>query len=658
MADDLGNLLRAADVPDPERAEEHWAAYRAGGSGADDAVRALLAWYGRDIYRRIWGLVRSDAAEDVFQEVLERLHRHRGRLSTWADARRWVRRVCDTASTDHLRREARRKRREARRAVSAADATPPDGHPELSEAMAVALSKLSPKHRRAIALVVFEGLTVEAAAKEEGVSRDTLAAWRDAGLARLRELLPAGAVGVGAGTAGVEAALAAGRPVVTAGRLGELAGEALRGAARSGPTLGKTAVVVLVGLTLGGVGLAGWAMTEPVPEPVTAQVPPPRAEVPAVERETLPAQNLRILKADVLPKLTAAVSKLTGGGTVTVTETWAEGTDVFVGLESSRPLPTNTIPLRARLYFCVLSRRFAAYYFDQGTRRWRDADPEAFVLRPEFSGRHYDIRIPYRWVHGPLGIREAFEALPADPRAVAEFARFHLDGTPFGGPELILPWIAPHIAGTSRYLFLEWNQHLLVRDAAGGFVGWRWAGSVPTAGIGRLAANDAALFSPLHGATDGQIWTRPATPDVVAWRPFCRTPPGRPWHPGSLAATGDRLFAFDRHGDLWSRPAADGPSDWTRAGRVPAPDGRLMADADRLYFLGPDGRTLVRPADGGGWEPFAELPWGGFGACWAGRMFRWQGEGAVLSRTLDPGPADWVPAGRVHPTGSFLNWRP
>ena len=83
MRESLEQLLRAADVPSPERAEVLWAEYRTGGPGAEAAFNTLLAWYGLVIYRRIWGFVRSDAAEDVFQDVLAKLHRRRQKLATF-----------------------------------------------------------------------------------------------------------------------------------------------------------------------------------------------------------------------------------------------------------------------------------------------------------------------------------------------------------------------------------------------------------------------------------------------------------------------------------------------------------------------------------------------------------------------------------------------
>src|SRR5262249_61976181 len=95
MRDELERLLRAADVPNPERAQLLWEEYRTGADSpdatkkqaADGAFATLLAWYGGAIYRHIWGFIRSHAAEDVFQDVLRKLHeqRHNPKLARFND---------------------------------------------------------------------------------------------------------------------------------------------------------------------------------------------------------------------------------------------------------------------------------------------------------------------------------------------------------------------------------------------------------------------------------------------------------------------------------------------------------------------------------------------------------------------------------------------
>src|SRR5581483_6068215 len=186
MREVLERLLRSADVPDPERAELLWAEYRAGGPGADAAFATLLAWYGRAIYRRIWGFVRSEAAEDVFQEVLARLHRDRQKLATFGHALNWLRTVAVRQCVDAHRRVSRRNARELARAIPAEGTAPPGTGSELQEALAAALAKLSTREKEAVALVFFDGLTRRDAAEAVGVHRDTFARLLDGALARLR----------------------------------------------------------------------------------------------------------------------------------------------------------------------------------------------------------------------------------------------------------------------------------------------------------------------------------------------------------------------------------------------------------------------------------------------------------------------------------------
>ncbi len=223
----IGLLLRTADVPNAERAEELWAEYRSGGPDGSGAFATLLAWYGGAIYRRIWGFVRSDAADDLFQDVFARLHRERSRLATFADAQRWLRAVAVTRCVDAHRRATRRAAREPARAVSESVEDQTAVRLDLDDALRAALAKLSTRERHAVALVYFEGLTRQDAAAQAGVHRDTFAKTLDSALARLRTALATTAlVGAAATTASLEAALTARPLLVTHLRLAELAAAA------------------------------------------------------------------------------------------------------------------------------------------------------------------------------------------------------------------------------------------------------------------------------------------------------------------------------------------------------------------------------------------------------------------------------------------------
>jgi len=126
--------------------------------------------------------------------VLAKLHQNRLRFTRFADALPWLRTVADNACRDQLRRTARRKRREETRAVSEREELRIGERAELQEMLTVALAKLSPQYRDAIALVFFEGMERQAAAALLGVNRDTLAK-------RIGEALGTFA-GVGAGAGG------------------------------------------------------------------------------------------------------------------------------------------------------------------------------------------------------------------------------------------------------------------------------------------------------------------------------------------------------------------------------------------------------------------------------------------------------------------------
>jgi RNA polymerase sigma factor (sigma-70 family) len=222
----IEHLLRSADAPNPERAEGLWAEYRAGGPAADGAFATLLAWYGGPLYRRIWGFVRSDAADDLFQDVLARLHRERGRLATFAEALRWVRAVAVTHCIDAHRRATRREARERARAVPEGAEDASAVRLDLNEALRVGLARLSAREQQAVALVFFEGLTRQDAAAVAGVHRDTFAKTLDGALARLRAALAVIAVGTAATTASLEAALSTRPAFATHLRLAELAAAA------------------------------------------------------------------------------------------------------------------------------------------------------------------------------------------------------------------------------------------------------------------------------------------------------------------------------------------------------------------------------------------------------------------------------------------------
>lgn len=244
----IERLLQTVDPPDPERAEHLWAEYRTGGPKADTAFATLMAWYGGPIYRRIWGFVRSDAAEDVFQDVLVRLHRHRLRFTGFEHALRWLRGVAMTQSLNARRGNARRTKREQARAAGGV-ATSETETIELAEALRAALAKLPDREREAVALVYFEGMTRQNGAAALGVHRDTMTKLLETALGRLKSALAATAIGAALTTAGVETALAAnpGLPVARLTVLAEAAWMNARGSGFAWPPARKLVPLIVVG---------------------------------------------------------------------------------------------------------------------------------------------------------------------------------------------------------------------------------------------------------------------------------------------------------------------------------------------------------------------------------------------------------------------------
>lgn len=322
MRDALEMLLQKAGVPNPERAELLWAEYRTGGSGATRAFNTLLAWYGLAIYRRIWGFVRSDAAEDVFQDVLASLHQQRQKLATFEDALRWLRTVAIRKCVDAHRRTARRKKREAKRAISPDAETPTEQRIELQDVIAMGLSKLPSRQREAIALVYFEEVDLQEAAVVLGVHRDTLAKYLADALERLRGLVPVPVILATGGTLGVQRALAAKPLPLALVRMGELAKNAWVKGVTPAWSILKIATAVALGLAAtGGLAAAGWGMIrdrEQALAPVVRADPAIKDPTPVVQAapapmESVPDRNLRIYRAEVLPKQLAALRGLVIG---------------------------------------------------------------------------------------------------------------------------------------------------------------------------------------------------------------------------------------------------------------------------------------------------------------------------------------------------------
>jgi RNA polymerase sigma-70 factor (ECF subfamily) len=163
---------------------------------ADPAVawRELRVPLARFITRRV---ADPQDAEDVLQDVMLRIHRHSDEL---ADAERisaWVHRIARNAIVDHYRRRAARPELPA---GTASDFDEPENglaeehdsealRRELASCLRPLVDRLPEKHREALVLTEFEGLTQIEAARRLGISVSGAKARVQRGRAQLRTLL-------------------------------------------------------------------------------------------------------------------------------------------------------------------------------------------------------------------------------------------------------------------------------------------------------------------------------------------------------------------------------------------------------------------------------------------------------------------------------------
>jgi RNA polymerase sigma factor (sigma-70 family) len=136
---------------------------------------------------RITPIVGSAEAEDVLAIAVERLLRHRARLTPIADATVYVRRVVDTVAAEHVRAvEAQRERERCFEEACHAEPSPSIRHVHR------ALESLSPQQRSVVELVYFRGLDQRTAAEEMGITKGAVSRHLDRAKQKLRwQLAPA-----------------------------------------------------------------------------------------------------------------------------------------------------------------------------------------------------------------------------------------------------------------------------------------------------------------------------------------------------------------------------------------------------------------------------------------------------------------------------------
>jgi RNA polymerase sigma-70 factor (ECF subfamily) len=652
MREILEQLLQAVDVPNPERAQLLWDEYRTGADSTDPAVKnaadaafaTLLAWHGGGLYRHIWGFIRSDAAEDVFQDVLRKLHQKRlsPRLADFnGSVLPWLRRVAIHESIDAHRRASRRRGRESR-AARPEEEQHRGNSGELQEMLAVALAQLSREEREAIALHYFEGLDRQQAAQILGIHRVTLGKRLSHALTRLQKLIPV-PVGILVGAMpGIPTALTARPPELSAARLGELVTAAFAKASGHGVSFGKAAAVVLLGLTFcGGLAAAGWALTR---EPHSASVPAPleQVEPPRGSDESLQDKHIRLMREDVVPLILRESQKLfPADNPLRVVDVRAFGSEIECEFRTERPIDSPIVPTGLRLRYCVLTRRMEIMADEKGNGEWYAVNPD----RPIYI----DLPIPGLPIRAiELGkeqvaaVRAAFERLLPDERAESEQVRWL-----FGSDEkeLFLPvGSCGFYAEAGQLYFVDRKFGLFIREPG---KQWRYGGVCPGWWI---VAEGGRLFC----TRGNEILTRREDARDAPWRRWGDFPPlGTGERGGFLTIGGDRLIAAVHPHLFYFRPLAAPTAPWARqSSDTPVwPDG-IAATSERLY--GHNTRNLLsRPLHdpAAPWAPVARQPDGcTFLAVDGDRLLAFGGEpGPIYARPLAAVPAaDWTIVGRVH----------
>ena len=136
-------------------------------------------------------------AEDVLQEVMLRIHRHSDELANADRVGAWVHRIARNAIVDHYRRRAARPELPA--GVAGGLDQREDGpldepasealRRELAACLRPLVDRLPEKHREALVLTEFEGLTQSEAARRLRISVSGAKARVQRGRAQLRALL-------------------------------------------------------------------------------------------------------------------------------------------------------------------------------------------------------------------------------------------------------------------------------------------------------------------------------------------------------------------------------------------------------------------------------------------------------------------------------------
>jgi RNA polymerase sigma-70 factor (ECF subfamily) len=166
------------------------------------AVRAESAW--DDLHKPLLDFIfrrvrRHEDAEDVLQEVMLRIHRHRSELVSDEAVMGWIYRIARNAIIDHYRRASTRHETSVGDAMDETesvlvlldkdDSSSADLREELSRCLAPLARRLPEPYRDALIMTEFEGVSQVEAARLLGLSVSGMKARVQRGREKLKTML-------------------------------------------------------------------------------------------------------------------------------------------------------------------------------------------------------------------------------------------------------------------------------------------------------------------------------------------------------------------------------------------------------------------------------------------------------------------------------------
>jgi RNA polymerase sigma factor (sigma-70 family) len=384
------------------------------------AFAALVRRYGRLVMARCREVVRhEDLAQEAFQETFTQLVVNGQTVKNRGAVGRWLARTARRRSSNIARRERRQRARDsaAPLPIVQPDATSSIDQQDIGRIVSRALSALPERLRLPVELVHIDGLSHAEAANALGWPKGTVDSYVRRGLERLKPLLMrAGLPAVGI------LALRLPAEAVPADWIEQAVRQAAPVAVAPPPqSLGallnwKSASLVAATGLLMGVGIIAWQTHGP---PETSQVEPIEPEL----IESLPEQNLRLMREVVAPKVCAAIQPLAKPGTtVSVVATDAYDSRVKCIIEGSFQPKLPGVGQRSRLTFHFDTATWTPVVFidrhADGHDRWVDLDKPLILAKFPELGIEWTMKLPEL-----TEALEALDELPKDERALEELDR-------------------------------------------------------------------------------------------------------------------------------------------------------------------------------------------------------------------------------------------